>query len=102
MKTLLLLLLFATMAHAQTVEVYNIFGKVDDANWKNPAKQIFFAGGGVGRWMTVGRIDTTSPDQKGFSPNWTYILVKYIPVVKQMPNGDYQITFTTKLTKDLP
>src|SRR5262245_2704822 len=73
----------------QTVEVYNSFGKRDDADWKNAAKQIFVCGGGYGRWITIGRIDTTSPDQNGFSPNWTYIIVKFKPVVKQLPNGNY-------------
>ncbi len=105
MKTLLILILMwlcAVFAHSQTVEVYNIFGKKDDADWKHAARQIFIAGGGYGRWITVGRIDTTSVDQNGFSPNWTYIIVKFRPVIKQLPNGNYEITFTTKLTKDLP
>jgi len=93
-----------TRCHAQTVEVYNDYGKRDDADWKNAARQIFVCGGGFGRWLTIGRIDTTSPDQNGFSPNWSYIIIKapMIPVIKKLPNGNYEITFTSEFCKNLP
>jgi hypothetical protein len=108
MKTSLYCLVIAVLLRlafdvtGQTVEVYNIFGKQDDKNWKNAARQIFICGGDYGRWMTVGRINTKSPDQKGFEPNWTYVICKFKPVVKQLPNGMYQIIFTSDFTKDLP
>jgi hypothetical protein len=99
---LLLLLLLCVTAQAQTVEVYNVFGKQDDANWKNAARQIFIAGGIHGRWLTIGRINTTAADQRGFDPSFTYIISKFMPVVKKLPNGNYQIQFTSEIAKDIP
>lgn len=96
------LVLWHCTVHAQTVEVYNVFGKQDDANWKNAARQIFIAGGLSGRWLTIGRVNTTAPDQRGFDPSFTYVISKYIPIVKKLPNGNYEITFTSEFTKNLP
>jgi len=93
---------WALCSHAQTVEVFNAFGPVSDKDWKNQAKQIFVCAPPWGRWLTIGRINTTDPDQKGFEPNMTYLICKFKPVVKQLANGYYEVTFTSEFTKNLP
>jgi hypothetical protein len=105
MKTSLYCLIIAVLLRlsfdvtAQTVEVYNAFGK---QNEEHPAKQIFICGGTQGLWLTISRFDTTAPDQHGFSPNYTYAICKFLPIVKRLPNGLYQISFTSEFTKNLP
>jgi hypothetical protein len=105
MRTLIFTIMSTCLtAFGQTVEVYNHVGKKDDKDWTDQAKQIFICGGGLGRWITIGRIDATSPDKNGFSPNWTYIIIRapMVPIMKKLPNGNYEITFTSEFTKNLP
>lgn len=96
MKTSLICLAIAIglrLALSQGVEVYNAFGKEDDFNWKNPVRQIFVSGGNQGRWLTIVRWDTEASKQHGFSPNYSYAISKLEPVITQLPNGMYQISF---------
>jgi len=102
MKAWSIFIALCMTASGQTVEVYNAFGKQDDHDWKNAARQIFIAGGVSGRWLTIGRINTTAPDQLGFDPSFTYVICKFKPIIRKMPNGNYEITFTSEIAKDLP
>jgi len=90
------------LAFGQTVEVFNDFGKRDDADWKNAARQIFICGGIHGRWLTISRFDTKAPDQRGFDPSFTYEICKFKPIVKKLPNGYWQISFTSELAENIP
>ena len=90
-------------AFGQTVEVFNDSGSRSDADWKHAARQVFFAGGvRAERWLTIIRFDTKAPEQRGFDPCFTYAISKARPIVKQLPNGLWQISFTSELTKNLP
>lgn len=92
----------AVFAYTQTVEVFNDYGKQDDARWKNTAKQVFFENPHNGRWLTVIRFDCASNKDKGFDPSFTYAVSKFKPVVKKYRDGMYQITFECEICQNLP
>jgi hypothetical protein len=105
LKTSLVCLLIAIifrLVFAQTVEVFNNYGKQDDHDWKDTAKQVFFTSKDYGRWLTIARFDTTSPDQTGFHPSFTYGICKYKPIVKKLKNGYWQISFTSPIAENIP
>jgi hypothetical protein len=96
MKTLLLTLLLAVSAHAQTVEVYNIAGKQDDSTWKNQAIRVNIYDNIRYGWLVIGRFDYTPKDLKGFNAGYTYVASRFKPVITEYPNHLYIITFTTE------
>jgi hypothetical protein len=104
------------LAFSQTVEVFNsVFNSAHGSNnplaqrlamadktWKDPARQVYFVGGiNNDRWLTVIRFDSTAPEQHGFDPRFTYCVTKadVIPIVKKLPNGMWQISFTSELAQ---
>jgi len=102
MKTSLICLGIAlawSWAASQTVEVYNDFGKQDDKSWRNPAHQIFIVDRWHGRWFTLVRFDD---GKNGFDASFTYAISRFKPVVKKMPNGNWQITFTSEIAENIP
>lgn len=105
MKTSLICLVIALLWHlaaSQTVEVYNDFGKQDDKHWQNAARVIYICGGIHGRWLEVVRFNTQATDQRGFDPSYTYCVSKFRPVLKQLPNGMWQISFTSDIARNIP
>ena len=52
-------------------------------------------------WITAYSYDSDYKTE-GYHPSFTYIVSDYRPIVKQLPNGKWQITFTDELSKDLP
>lgn len=54
------------------------------------------------KWMTIRRINTTERPERGFDPCMTFIVVDYKPMIKRMPSGAYQITFTSEIAEGLP
>jgi hypothetical protein len=75
------------------VELFNDFGKQDDHDWNNKITQVFISdNGGFGRWLTIVR----PPGTTGFNPNFTYAISKAKPIIKKLPNGLWQISFTSE------
>lgn len=50
-------------------------------------------------WLTVVGADATSWQWEGYHPSFTYILVRYKPIVRQIAEREYEITFTPDLMK---
>lgn len=44
-------------------------------------------------WLTIVGADATSWQWEGYHPSFTYILVRYKPVVRQIAEHEYEITF---------
>jgi hypothetical protein len=53
-------------------------------------------------WLSINSFDSKAWYNDGYNPSFTYIMSTALPVVKKLSNGQYQISFTSELTKDLP
>jgi hypothetical protein len=54
-------------------------------------------------WLSINSYSRTDEWEKdGYNPSFVYIRCRYIPMVKKLKDGTYQITFTSELTKNLP
>jgi hypothetical protein len=53
-------------------------------------------------WLSIINTNHRDWDKEGYHPNWTAVISNYKPVVQQLDNGKYQITFTSGVAKDLP
>jgi hypothetical protein len=75
------------------VEVFNDYGKMDDHDWGNKAVRVYISdGGGFGRWLTIVRPHGTT----GFNPNFTHVVTKAKPTIEKLPNGLWQISFSSE------
>ena len=53
-------------------------------------------------WLSINTFDNKSWPKEGWHPSFTYLMSHYRPVIKRLPNGQWQISFTDELSKDLP
>jgi hypothetical protein len=54
-----------------------------------------------GTWLTVSRINRKD-DPDTWHPSMTYLVSDYVPLVKKLQSGKYQITWSSELCKELP
>ena len=109
MKTSLICLAIALglrLVASQTVQLwtdrsngpFNIWDNKDD----HPRNVYFIGGVKNEKWLIVMRFDTKGTDQHGFDPSFTYCVSRYKPVVKKLPNGMWQVSFTSEIAENLP
>lgn len=53
-------------------------------------------------WLSVNSFAKGDWVKDGYHPSFTYVLCQYKPVVKQLPNGQWQITFVSDIAENIP
>jgi hypothetical protein len=88
-KTLLAFLLLTTVASAQDVVPLRIStrGNVELSDAIH------------GNWLTVHRVDANAKD---FDASFVYLTCDFVPTIKKLSDGHYQITFSSEIAKGLP
>ncbi len=53
-------------------------------------------------WLSVNSFAKGDWVKDGYNPSFTYVLSQYKPMVKKLPDGQYQITFASEIAQDVP
>jgi hypothetical protein len=53
-------------------------------------------------WLSINSYGGSDWEKEGYHPGFTNIMSKYKPIVKQLPGGMYEITFSSEIAKNIP
>lgn len=53
-------------------------------------------------WLIIEAHNASYFKQRGFDPCYTHIVSDYVPLVRKLPTGAWEIMFTSEIAKDLP
>jgi hypothetical protein len=53
-------------------------------------------------WLSVNSFAKGDWIKDGYNPSFTYVLSHYKPIVKKLPNGQWQVTFASEIAEDMP
>lgn len=53
-------------------------------------------------WLSVNSYSGGDWKKDGYNPSFTYIRCQYKPIIKKMPDGQWQITFTSEIAEGIP
>lgn len=104
MKTIPLILgIFAALCFAfgQTVQVAHVSPQfVDNGD------RVLLIKGNIARetktWLVIEAHNGREWNTDGFSPTYTRVISDYMPLFRRLPNGQWEIMFTSEIAKNLP
>ena len=50
-------------------------------------------------WLSINSLAGSEWIQEGYHPGFTYLRSQFKPIVKQLPEGQYEITFSAEISK---
>lgn len=96
----ILLLVLVNHCSAQTVALNSNTGPVGDGE-----KSLMIRGKVAGDWKTWLVVEAHNGYQwkdNGYDPSLTRVVCDYMPLFRKLPNGQWEIMFTSPIAKNIP